>query len=83
MILQTLAAVWWASGISHDVTNIKSDIVYLKAQMEAIANTRASALETFATLNAQVQRQADHNADQDRRLGEVESRMREVERKIR
>lgn len=70
IIAQTVAAIWWAAGVSRDIYYIKQDIVYLKAQFEI-----------SAALNGQVQRNNDHNLEQDRRLNELEARLHELERK--
>lgn len=69
IVAQTLAAIWWASGISRDIDYIKRDIVYLKAQ-----------LEVSTGLSGQVQRTMDHNNEQDRRITDMELRIRELER---
>lgn len=69
IIGQTVAAVWWASSISGSVGVLKDQMTFLYAKVDSIA-----------ILNTEVQRSSDRNAEQDRRLLEIEGRLREIER---
>lgn len=70
IIAQTVAAIWWAAGVSRDIYYVKQDIVYLKAQFDS-----------NVALASQVQRNNDHNAEHDRRLMDLEARVREIEKR--
>lgn len=71
IVVQTALGVWWAASMSSELSYIKRDVGQVSTQVQAVVN-----------LNADVQRGADRNLEQDRRINDLEARTRELERAL-